>query len=280
MAAACCGGGFATPALIAGDDAGQLTASYGFTRAADDVGVDSYWRRRSTSENNSTYRIEGAHIIADRAQAGFQIPLVSRSRNGSNSVGLGDVSATFGYEILPDWDYSAWRPKGISFLQLTAPTGRTVNESTALYQLDSRGRGFWAVGAGALLTKAFGKWDFFTSMDAHRSFAKDFQNSESEGTLFPGWGGNGGVGVGFNPGNFRFGAGLSWSYEDPVDVRGASPSTGTAQRFATATLSASYLASLEWAVTASYADQTWFGAPLNTTLGRGATLLLQRRWQR
>ncbi|MGZ3704283.1 MAG: hypothetical protein ACXVC4_21005, partial [Bdellovibrionota bacterium] len=208
------------------------------------------------------------------------LPLVQRSRAGANSFGLGDISGTLGYEILPDWDYSAWRPKGISFLQLTAPTGRAVNESTAAYQLDSRGRGFWALGAGTLFTKTAGDIDFFTTVDAHRSFAKDFQNAQVSGRLSPGWGGNAGAGIGYNWAKVRVGGSLTYTYEDPVNVSGAVSSSGVPQRFATAALSASYLASSDWAATLTYADQTRFGSPLNTSLGRAATLQLQRRWQR
>lgn len=280
FAAACCGGGFAAPSLIAGDDAAQITASYGYARVTDDVGLDSLWRRRDGRESTVTYKLEGAHVFADRWQAGLSLPLVSRARAGASEFGLGDIAATLGYEVLPDWDYNPWRPRGLAFLQVTAPTGRAVNESTAIYQLDSRGRGFWALGAGALLTKSYGAWDVFASADAHRSFAKEFANAQAFGRLRPGWGGTAGGGGGYNFSQLRLGAALLWTYEDPVDVDGSPSSRGAAQRFATATASVSYLASLEWTATLSYADQTQFGAPFNTSVGRGALLMLQRRWQR
>jgi hypothetical protein len=278
--AACCGGGFASPSLIAGYDAAELTASYGYTRMADDVGSDSLWRRRREAESFETYKIEGAHVFADRWQAGFSLPLVERSRVDVSKFGLGDIAGTLGFEALPDWDYSSWRPKGLAFLQITAPTGRAVNESTALYQLDSRGRGFWAVGSGFLFTKAWGDLDVFSEWDGHRSFPKDYANSESSGRLTPGWGGNAGGGAGYSWKNLRFGGALTWTYEDPVSVSGTVNSQGTPQRFATATASVSYLASLEWSGSFSYSDQTLFGDPLNTSLGRGAVLMVQRRWQR
>ena len=224
--AACCGGGFASPSLIAGDDAGQLTASYSYTSITDDVTPDSLWHRRASRESTVTYRLEGAHIFADRWQVGASLPFVSRARGGDSRFGLGDSSATLGYEALPDWDYSAWRPKGIAFLQLTVPTGRSANESTALYQLDSRGRGFWALGVGSLFTKAIGAWDTFVSLEGHRSFAKDF----SLGRLHPGFGGTAGAGGGFNFSSLRLGAGLAWTYEDPVDVSGSASTSGASSQ--------------------------------------------------
>lgn len=279
-AAACCGGGFAAPSLIVGDDKAQVTVSYAHSRIVSDVGTDELWRRRSSRESGETWKIDAAHIFADRWQAGFSVPVVKRSRGANDSAGLGDVSATLGYEILPDWDYNPWRPKGTGFLQLTLPTGKSIHESDNLFQLDSRGRGFWALGAGTVLTKSWGSWDVFASLDAHRSFRKEYANSQSSGRLEPGWGGNMGGGAGLSFSDFRVGSSLLWSYEEPVKVTGSSSSAGSFQRLATATLSGSYLFERQWAATLTYSDQTLFGKPVNTSLGRGAVLLVQRRWER
>ena len=277
---ACCGGGFASPALIVGDERAQLTSSYTYSEVLDEVGTDALWRRRGSREIGESLRIEGAHILGDRAQAGFTLPLIRRAREGERSSGLGDVSASLGYEYLPDWDFSAWRPRGLGFLQLTLPTGTSVQEADTTYQLDSRGRGFWALGLGTILTKAFGRWDVFANFEIHKSFAKHFANAQTEGTLNPGLGGTSGGGVGYNFANARIGSSLVWSYEDPVGVEGAIASRGAAQRFATATVSASYMFDEAWAVTLAIADQTLFGSAYNTTLGRGVTVFLQRRWLR
>lgn len=280
LSAACCGGGFAAPSLISGDDRAQLTASYAYSQVTDDVGGDSLWRRRSVKESGETFRLDAAHLLADRWQAGLSVPLVRRSRASSGATGLGDISTTLGFEALPDWDYNPWRPKGLVFLQVTAPTGKAINEADATYQLDSRGRGFWAAGLGALFTKTFSSLDFFLSLDGHRSLPKQYRNAQSSGRLEPGLGGNAALGAGYSFADFRLGAALAWTYEDAVDVNGTASSRGIPQRFATASLSGSWLFDRAWAATLTYSDQTRFGAPLNTSLGRGGTLLVQRRWER
>jgi hypothetical protein len=279
-AAACCGGGFAAPSLIAGDDKAMLTATYGYSQVLDDIGSDSLWRQRQDQETSTTYKLEGAHIFSDRWQAGASVPVVTRTRARTSSSGFGDIAGNLGYEYLPDWDYSAWRPKGIGFFQLTVPTGRSINESDSRYQLDARGRGFWAIGLGTLLTKTVSNWDFFTDIDVHRSFARRFSNSQMSGTLTPGYGGDLGLGAGYNLKDFRIGGAITWTYEDPVDLSGPTSSKGAAQRFATATASLSYLMPDDWAATLTYSDQTLFGSPLNTTLARGVLLLLQKRFPR
>lgn len=280
FAAACCGGGFAAPSLIAGDDRAIFTASYALTQIKDDVYPDGLWGARDFIETSQTFRLEGAHIFFDRFQAGASLPVVRRTREGREAAGLGDIAATLGYEYLPDWDYNPWRPRGLGYVQLFLPTGRAVQEAAAPYQLDGRGRGFWAIGAGTLLTKTYGDWDLFANVDLRRSFSRRYEGAATTGRLVPGWGGTAGLGLGYNLGNFRLGPSLNWSYEDPVAVRGTVSSFGIRERYATAQLSASYRYGNEWAGTLSYSDQTLCGSPVNTRLGRGLALMLQRRWLR
>lgn len=280
FAAACCGGGFAAPSLIVGDDRAQVTASYAYSQITDDVGTDTLWRRRTAKESGETWKLDAAHLLSDQWQAGLSVPVVRRSRSAIGSTGLGDISATLGYEILPEWDYNPWRPRGLAYLQLTAPTGKAINEADATYQLDSRGRGFWAAGLGTILTKVYGSLDLLAAADLHKSFAKDYRNSQSSGRLEPGFGGNAGFGAGYSFSDFRLGAALTWAYEDAVSVAGTTASRGAPQRYTTASLSGSYLMNREWAATLTYSDQTKFGSPLNTSLGKSGMLLVQKRWER
>ncbi|MCM2281684.1 MAG: serine protease spb1 [Bdellovibrionaceae bacterium] len=282
----CCGGGFAAPALISGDEKAQLTASLAAQEITTDVYADGDWRDRSFRETSETIKIEGAHIFRDRWQVGASLPIIRRSRSGEEASGTGDLSGSVGYEYLPEWDYNPWRPRGLGYLQLTIPTGTSVHDARAPYQLDSRGRGFWGVGAGTLLTKAWRTWDVFTRLEAHRSFAKRFAGATDSGILRPGWGGQFSLGAGYNFAQVRWGASLQWSYEDSVDVISAGAvgdvgnGSGSLERFATAAISGSYLWKDLLSLTVSYADQTLFGHPLNARLGQTVILQVQKRWAR
>jgi len=282
QAAACCGGGFAAPSIIAGDDKAQLTTSFSATEVVvDNVDAQGIWRKWDTHQQVQTFKIEGAHIFWDRYQAGFSIPIIQRSRESLNYSGLGDISTSIAYEYLPDWDYNPLRPNGIGFLQLTLPTGKSRADSE-VGGLGSRGNGFWALGLGTLLTKTWAKFDSFASFELHRSFGKDVSNSQFTGKLEPGYGGNLGVGLGYNVKDYRFGSSLTWTYEDAVktDSNSGIGNEGAIERFATGALSASYMASDEWSGTFSYSDQTLFGSPVNTSLERGLALQVQWRWER
>lgn len=279
-AAACCGGGSAAPALINSDDKAQISTSYGFTEVyADNVDSRGVWSRGEEHQKVQTLRIEGAHVFGDRWQAGFALPVIERTQFDESHSGLGDVSTQVGYEYLPDWDYNPYRPKGIGFLQLVLPTGKARAESDS-GSLESRGNGFWALGVGTLLSKTIQKFDVYTLLEVHRSFAKKYSNSQSSGEIQPGFGGNFALGGGYNLKDFRIGTSLAWTYEDPVDLEGTIDSKGASERYGTAALSFSYLANDHWSYTATYSDQTLIGSPVNTSLGKSVAVLVQRRWAR
>lgn len=279
--AACCGGGFAAPAVIVGDNKAQLTTSYSFADVVvDNVDSLGIWRKWDEHQKVQTVKIEGAHIFADRWQAGFSLQTILRSRLGESYSGLGDLSTSVGYEYLPDWNYNPYRPKGTGYFQVILPTGKSRADSE-LGGLDSRGNGFFALGLGTFLSKSIRKWDVFSSLEVHRSLSKNISNSQITGTLKPGWGSNFSLGGGYNVKDYRFGSSISWTYEDPIDVEGPQgTSQGSIERYATAAFTVSYLWNDDWSGTINYSDQTLFGSPLNTSLGRGVALQLQRKWSR
>ncbi|MBX3021811.1 MAG: hypothetical protein KF799_09065 [Bdellovibrionales bacterium] len=278
-AAACCGGGISAPALIAGQEKAQFTATLTSGSIHADVGRDGLWRARQDSETLNEMRLEAAHLLSDRWQAGIALPLVRREREGQAAQGLGDISLNGAYEYLTDWDYHPWRPKGLGYFHVTVPSGRAVQESDDLYQLSARGRGFWAIGAGTLLTKMFGHWDTFAHFEAHRSLARDYSNALSRGRIRPGLGALYSAGLGYNWGEWRAGGALLSTYEDPIAVEGEIRSNGSVQRYATGTLSLARTFG-DWTATLTYSDQTWFGSPANTSLSRSWTVQVMHRWLR
>lgn len=273
------------PSLITGDDKATMTTSFSQGQVDTDVTADNIWIKRSDDKlTTKTLKIDGAMIFNDRFQAGASIPFQMRSQSHvsdeNQSSGLGDISGLVGYEYLPDWDYNPWRPKGVGFLTLTLPTGKSIQESETISGIDSRGRGLWAIGVGTTLTKSWTHIDANSTFEVHRAFNKDVHNSQMDGTLKPGYGSSFGVGAGYNVKDFRVGTSLTWTYEDAINVDGANSSTGSVERFATAALQTSYVFDQGWAGTVSYADQTLMGSPIRTTLSKVWSLSIQKRWAR
>lgn len=281
QAAACCGGGSAAATVITSDDQAQLSTSFSTTEVViDNVDSQGVWRKWNEHQRIKTFKIEAAHILSDLWQAGVSVPVIQRSRLDQTYSGLGDVTTSLGYEYLPEWNYNLYRPKGIGFLQVTLPTGKSKADSD-VGGLDSRGNGFWAIGAGTILTKTIMNWDFLTSFEMHKSFDKEIHNPNLNGTLKPNVGGNFALGAGYNMGDYRLGSTVTWTYEDPVEIQTAQTfSSGSVERYATAAVTGSYSVNDDWSGSMTYSDQTLLGSPVNTSLGRSLALQIQKRWSR
>lgn len=277
-ASACCGGAFALPAVITGDDAAQFSLSYSQATVLADVGADGVWSKRDQEDLTQILKIEGARIFFDRWQGGFSLPVQNRRMEvQGSSAGLGDAVLQVGYEYLPEWEYNPWKPRGVGFMSLTLPTGKPFEEAVLEDGgLSSRGRGFWTLGLGTILTKVHRAWDVNAVFEAHRSFEKNWQGNSYQ----PGFGGSVALGAGWNKNNLRLGSAIAWNQEDPIDVRGVNHFNGQVQRYATASLSASYVFPGNWAGTISYADQSLFGEPSTASLSKSLALVLQKRWSR
>ncbi|MBO9667732.1 MAG: serine protease spb1, partial [Bdellovibrio sp.] len=266
VAASCCGGSFAFPALIMGDDKAQITSSLSVGRITDDVLPSEKWVKRNDDNQSSTFKIEAAMLLTDTLQAGVSVPVVSRKVSNDASTGLGDISMNLGHETFPELSYSRWKPRGVTFVQLTLPTSPSIYEASNILAADSRGRGFYALGGGLALIKVFGVWDANSSVELHRSFAREFDSESAGGeiTATPGWGHSWSVGGGWNKGDFRVGTSFTGLYEDAIEISGAQTSRGAAQKNITWSVVANYMMDLENAWTVSYSDQTLFGSPANT----------------
>ena len=277
--APCCGSGFTIPSIITSDDKAQMALTYTYSRIHADVFTNGDWRRREEKDITETYKIEGAHVFKDLYQFGISVPYQQRTREGAqadSSAGLGDISLQLGYEYLPDWDYNPYRPKGIGYLSLILPTGKSIYESEDGSGIDARGRGFWGLGAGTVLTKSWEHWDANFNIEGHYSFPKEVSNDTTKGTVKPSYGGSMAVGTGYNWESIRLGGLINWFYEAPIDVTGTTPSEGTLKRYASGSLLASYLFKTNESIVLSYSDQTLFGSPLNSSLSKSITLFFQK----
>lgn len=276
------------PSLISGDDRAQVTATFSTATVVAEAPVGGGVSYRSTSdkEQAQSLRLDAATLLSDRLQAGVTLPLMLRSRirgtNQAEAAGLGDMAFSLGYEFLPEWSYSAWRPKGLVFLSATLPTGGSIYDSTKLYRVDSRGRGFFAFSLGTLLTKSWGDWDGSLLVEGHRALPRTITNDLGTLGLKPGWGMSAMASVGVSPwgGDFRLGLSLAASAEDPTATDGIVVGRGEATSLWTTAAQLSYMASSELSLSLIYSDQTLIRGSANSALNRGFAFLIQKRWER
>lgn len=287
--APCCARSSATPVLIVGDDQSQINFGIALGNVVAEVTEEGipYFKSADTNEVTQTYRMDGATLLSDRFQVGASVNLVNhtvmRPDASGSDMGVGDSRISFGYEVLPRWTYSSWKPQGYLFTVLTLPTGRSVYESQRPTLSDITGNGFYSVSLGTLMMKRWGRWDAFVIPEGHYSFSRTFQNNDQNIQIVPGFGGSIGVGGGFSPGegSFRFGLRVQPRYDQArlapsVDGDGQ----GAPITLCDTGLDVSYLMNDTNTLLFSFTDQTLLGSPINTNLNRVFALNFQHRWER
>lgn len=286
LAAACCGGGNGIPGIIIGDEKANLTAELSNLQIQTDVSQNSIWRDRKEMDATSTFRIQYTQIFKDRFQGGFSTSVVKRDRADQTSTGLGDTSFHLGYEVLPEWSYSSWRPRAVSYIGLTTPTGRSIYEAEEALLLDARGKGFWSARAGTALSKVLRHWSFLSNVEVSRTFSKELDTASYKGTIEPQYSISVVFGGGYSFKNFNLQASLLHLYEDRLVFSGNAQENTSDAQVSTLSIGGSTPIGTEnsdgdlWILNAEYFDQRVFGQPKNTALTNGFTVSLRRVFSR
>lgn len=281
FAASCCGGGFSIPGLILGDDKAQLTNTISSSRVSDEVMSSGKWLQRQDNNRANTFKFEGAARLNTSWQSGFSLPVVHKEATSSSaSSGIGDLSLYAGHESFPELHYSRWKPKGVSFIQLTMPTSPSIFDAEQGNSTSIRGRGFYTLGAGVALQKNWKIWDINFNTEVHRSFSRQISSPIYNGDveLIPGWGLSQNWGLGWNHRNLRLGSFISFLYEEPIEIQGSTNSRSALQRVYTLGFTSSYMLTDESAMTFSYSDQALIGTPSNSSLSKTINISYQHRW--
>jgi hypothetical protein len=284
--AACCGGGSGVPGIIVGDEKANLGFELSSLSIKTDVSQDSVWRDRSEVDSTSTLRLQYTQIFNDRFQTGFSTSVIRRDRGDSSSSGIGDTSFHVGYETLPEWNYSSWRPRAVSYVGLTAPSGRSIYEAEDLLLLDARGKGFWSARIGTAFTKILGHWSFISNLEFVRTFSRSIDTRAFQGTVDPQSSASAVIGAGYSFGDLTISASLLHLYEGQMVLSGTPSSVTSDSQVSTLTLGASTPIGAEnvdgdlWFLRAEYFDQRLFGEPKNTALSTGFSFSLRRSYSR
>lgn len=293
LAAPCCAGGGSLPAMITGDEATQLTLTTSAGTVIGDAPAEGIpvFRSSRVRESSQLLKIDAATVLPgelDRWQAGVSVPMTRhdfwRADSGSNSpMALGDVQLGTAFAFLPEWSYSAWKPKGFVFAQLTLPTGRSIYESAATDAVDAGGKGFTTASAGMILVKRWSTWDASLTAQVSRSFGRDFAAiSGSEPlSVAPFWGASASASVGWSRGAFRAGLRLQPVYTQALTTSTPSSLSVSSYKLSWDTgLDATWLVNDDWSLSGSYVDQTLLGPAVNASLSRTVSVTLLRRWPR
>jgi hypothetical protein len=288
VTAPCCSGGGSMPGLILGNEKAQfsLQASFGSVVADASVTGGTRFRESSDDEDSLTMGVAGGFLLSDRWQTGAALNLghrtLDRSSVKSSGSGLGDLKLHLGYEALPLWSYSRWKPKGFLFFNLVAPTGASTHDSEKPGAADAFGAGFWSAGLGVLFVKTWTSWDVSLFSQGQYSLPRTFK-SPREIRVEPGFQSASQFGIGWSPGAkaLRVGARVGPSWREGGRSRLYGETTKGVHRLVWDSMfELSYMVADHISASASYNDQTLLGPRKNSSLSRVGSVSVQYRWLR
>jgi hypothetical protein len=256
----------------------QETLTFSQSRVIGDTDSkgQSTFRRSSNKEVLQTARLDLAYGWNPYYQSGVSLRYQNRDRelNGSESgsSGWSDVGLSQAYQ--PKLVNRLWL-----FHTLNVPTAESVytsQSSTAAF-----GTGTYVTSVGVFGIENRKEWDFIWSSEVHRSFARTFHQNGTDTEVGGFWGGSFTLGAGYIPwrSKARLGASLTPRYEGAKDVAiDGQMNRGKESVVWDTSINFTYTFNAEYALGASYVDQTIFGPARNTLLNRSISFLFQSRW--
>ena len=276
---ACCGGGSSLPTLITGDYRGQVVLTGSNSAVTHDTSVSGKIDKRdgSNQETTETIVLSASYLLSPLWQIGLTIPFKYNTHRAASSNesshGISDLKTQIGYEFLPEYSFSLWKPRGFIFLEQTFPTSKSTYTAEKPLRTDSLGNGFYTAAVGISFVKIIYNYDFLFMTKIYQSLTRRFNQNNESLRVRPGFGHSALLGGGISPsgGNFRLGGTLLYSREGSSAIEGNTSSKSNARYYWEAGLSASYLLN-KYSISLSYNDQSFFGQASNTTLSKSINL--------
>lgn len=270
----CCSAGGGKTALMMGHQQAQL-----------EMGVSSHWLvGESTSSGENIFYTEtkewsgeasfsGSLRLSHHLQFSLSLPVAmkqaSRADLSDEAYGLGDLRLGLGYEAYQNSEHDF---RAFVYASITAPTGRSKNESNSRLEADALGKGFWTPGAGFILLKQFQSLDLSLSAEGRYSIPRNFDRAGQNVYVETGFGTSAGINAGYtfvSLKDFRMGGRVTSHWQS-----GERNKTDLSDR----TLAARYVWDLgvdasirptpSLGLSLSYTDQTILGPTQNTKLAR------------
>lgn len=300
-AAPCCGSSSSLPALITGDETRKIFASFSHGTVIGDApgaggGVPIYRDPNSASEMRNAWALSYAEQLDELLpipgfQVGLTLPVISNIAEvrgqSIEHTGLGDLTLNLGYELLPELEYSEWKPVVFTFAQVNLPTGQSLYTSTSDALIDVTSSGFYGSHLGVLAVKRWSVMDMSALLKLGRQWGRSFDSlagvRDVQGAWTASWMIEAGVSV-FEFG--RVGLSLEGIYREPLretlrqETQNGLTTTSSQRMVWNSAAQASWLLGVSSSVFLSYVDQTLFGPALNTSLSRSVTLGYSYRWDR
>lgn len=280
LAAACCGGTVAIPALITGYERFRFGTSVSGSRVigdAPEAGVPIF-RKSSDRIESGLMSISAAAKVDDRLQFGASLTA------STDGAGIGDGHLIAAFEIRRREDTTSLAPQVHVFTQLTLPLGRSMYETQDPRMADVTGSGFWRASVGAAAVTTYRKWDGYGLLRGTAGLPREFDGDNGGATrlhVSPGLSGDLALGGGYSfSGDWRAGLGLQASFAESRRIESPDRETSLSGSTLVWPVQAqlTYFHDTNSMFTVTYSDETLIGPVKNTTLSRTIALQYSYRW--
>lgn len=279
--ASCCVSNTSVTNLMILPSKWQQTFGLSQGRVIGDVNAkgSSTFRRSNNREVTNLARLDLAYEWTRNYQSGISLRYQNRSRefNGdsSHSSGWNDVGLSHAYKL--NFMNRLW-----AFQTLNIPSARSQYDANSKFSVDARGTGTYQTSVGIFGIINSKEWDFIYSTEVHRSFARSFDQNQTETEVSGFWGTSFTGGVGYIPwrSKARYGVALTPRFEEAKSVIVNGEKTrGKESLVWDSSLNVSYTLSAAYSLGLNYTDQTLFGPARNTLLSRIIGFQFQTKWE-
>ena len=272
MAGSCCGGGSSSSLILIGDNRQEYSLGLSYR---DDLGqTDNYgwatFHNDKTVDQQTTFNFQFQRLVSDRFQAAMKSSLIQKDITKQNrhesTSGMGDIDLQATYEFLPEFTYSALKPRGFTYLKLTMPTSKSLYNSDSPLYSDVRGTGLYSLSAGVFFIKHISAFTIKTAIEEQHFFGKEFSTltiKDYNKLIIPL-----GLSYAFDPAPLSFGTGATWSYQTKKTFTGSISGAANKEYFWELNAFTNWIIDRESTVGISYSDSTLVGKNINSSLFR------------
>lgn len=282
FAASCCGGGSGSSVIILGDNSQEFSFGYAFRNdigQTDNAGFSSL-HSSSIVDTQKIYNLQFTRVYFDRFQlavkTGVTTKVLDKQGRQENKSGMQDVELQNIFEFLPEYSYSALKPRGFTYLKLTIPMSKSLYDSESALFSDVRGPGFYGLGSGLLFTKKVSQFSFKSGMEYQYFFGKEYslavlRDYYKVNIPF-------GISYGMESLPLILSLNSTWNYQSSKELVGRIQSKSPSEYFWDLNISSAYKLSDQSSVALSYSDSSIIGKSFNSPLYRTVGLSYNYGW--
>lgn len=272
FAGSCCGGGSSSSLILTGDNVQEYSLGlvYRNDLGQTDNGGWASFHNDQTTDRQMVFNLQFQRQMAEYWQLAIKSSFIQKDLEKQNrrekTSGAGDVDFQGTYEFLPEFTYSAWKPRGFGYLKLSIPTSNSLYDSTSPIYSDVRGTGLYSLSTGVFFIKHISDLTLKSAFEWQHFLGKHFAQTtilDYDKLVVPL-----GVSYGLDPKPIAIGAGATWSYQTKKKFTGTISGSANPEYFWELNAFANWIVSRETSIGISYSDSTLVGKNINSSLYR------------